>query len=216
MRLFNKNSGKSPDAGALLRDLAVNVLTYAESREERSFIVTGLSSGCGKTTVALGLAEAMTAFGKRVLLVESSPGRSVLAGKLGLGKGRGISEYLSGSGKPLSGLIEEHKKNFFILTDGREQDQLFSLKKTEELYDKCKSDFDIVLLDSINISSQAFHLPSSIKSLILVVNGESDSSGLLASSLASIEDRGAIVAGLVLNRHRQYIPDCLMRLLRLN
>ncbi len=214
MGLFSKRHEQTPNRDAAIRDLAVHLLTYAEREDERSFVVTGLSSGCGKTTVSLGLARAMAAFGKRVLLIESSPGRSAMREKFGLGQGRGISEYLCG--KPLAELVSEQEKNFFILTDGREQDQLFSMKKTEELYGRCKDDFDIVLLDSMNISSPAFQFFPSMNALILVVNGESDGQDILASSLKSVEDRGARVAGLILNRQRQYVPECLMQALRLN
>jgi len=212
--LLSKITDKTSDTGAAVRDLAINVLNYGQSNDESSFVVTGLSRGCGKTTVSIGLAKAMAVFGKRVLLVESSNGTSVLASRLGLSQGRGISEYLRG--KPLEKLTEKYEKNVFVLTDGREEDQLFNMKKTEELFSKCKSDFDIVLMDSINIASPAFHILPSMKTLLLVVDGESDGSHVLASSMRLVEDRGASLAGLILNRRRQYIPHSLMRFLKLN
>ncbi len=204
---------KQQDMGAAARDLAINLLTHAERSGQRAYLVTGVSSGCGTTFVSIELARAMAAFGKRVLLAEASPGRSVLAQRLGLARGNGVSEYLLG--KPLDGLIEERGKNLFILTDGRRDDQLFSIKETEELYGKSKGEFDIVLMDSVNVSSPAFHIPSSMDGVILVVNGESDGHEALASSIKEVEDTGARVAGLILNRQRQFIPDCLMQVLGL-
>ncbi len=214
MGLLSKISDKTSFTGAAVRDLAINVLNYAQSNDESSFVVTGVSAGCGKTTLAIGLARAMAVFGKRVLLVESSPGTSVLAARLGLGKCRGISEYLRG--KPLEKLTEECGKNVFVLTDGRDEDQLFNKKKTEELFKKCKSDFDIVLLDSIDATSPAFHILPSMKTLLLVVDGDADGSESINSSLSLLEDRGASIAGLILNRKRQYIPQSLMQFLKLN
>jgi MinD-like ATPase involved in chromosome partitioning or flagellar assembly len=214
MGLLEKLQGKAPDMGRALRDLAINLLTHGAKSGEKAYVVTGVSTGCGKTSVSIGLARTIAGLGSRVLLVESSPGPSVLSERLGLGRASGVSEYLGG--RPLGELIVEKEKNFYALSDGRRYDQLFSVKEMEELYAACKEDHDIVLVDSVNLTSPAFQIYPSMDGVILVVNGESDRQEKIISSIRDLQESGAHVAGLILNRHRQFIPDCLMQALGLD
>jgi len=214
MGLLEKLQGKTPDMGLALRDLAINLLSHGARSGEKAYILTGVSRGCGKTSVSIGLARTIAGLGSRVLLVESSPGPSVLAERLGLGSASGVSEYLGG--KPLDDLIVEKEKNFYALSDGRRYDQLFSVKEMEGLYAACKDAYDVVLVDSVNLASPAFQIHPPMDGVILVVSGESDRQENIISSIRDLQESGADVAGLILNRHRQFIPDCLMQALGLD
>ncbi len=214
MGLLEKLQGKRPEMGPALRELAINLLSHGARSSQKAFIVTGVSAGCGKTSVSIGLARTIAGLGSRVLLTESCPGPSVLAERLGLGNAAGVSEYLGG--RPLGELAAEKERNLFVLADGRRYDQLFAVKEMEELYARCREEYDIVLVDSVSLTSAAFQTHPSLDGVILVVDGESDRQETIRSAISDLQESGAQVAGLILNRHRQYIPDCLMQALGLD
>ncbi len=78
-------------------------LHYLNTDEElRSVVVTSTGVGDGKSTVSLNLAKADAIVGKKVLLVEADIRRPQLAGLLGLGKGEGLTTFLSDQTKSLA------------------------------------------------------------------------------------------------------------------
>lgn len=59
-----------------------------------------LATGPAKSDVALGLAAAASAEGRRVVLLEADLAAPALAGRLGLAAGPGLREYLLGEAEP--------------------------------------------------------------------------------------------------------------------
>lgn len=79
-----------------MRMLRAKLRYFNVDRELRVLLLASAVSGEGKSTVALGLAQAAASMGERVLIVEADLRRPSLAGWMGLKATPGLSEALAG------------------------------------------------------------------------------------------------------------------------
>jgi capsular exopolysaccharide synthesis family protein len=81
---------------ARLREIGWGMLTSTDERTSNSLLLTSLTGGEGKTTVALHLAQASADAGYRVLLIEADLRRPALSTALGYEGERGLAQFLTG------------------------------------------------------------------------------------------------------------------------
>ena len=134
------------------RALAASVEFSRNSKPVTVIHVTSALAGEGKSTTAANLAVAFAETGTRVAVVDSDLRRPSLPGLFGIEPGIGLAGVLAGTTtlddalQPADGL-----DNLQLLPPGRlpsNPTRLLYARRTEELFDQLRAQFDVVVIDS--------------------------------------------------------------------
>lgn len=179
---------------------------------ERSFRCVGIVSatgGEGKSTISLGLAQAMAQEpNKRILLVEADLRKSVIEGYLGLPRTAGLAEWLQGSERTVH-VRRVVPQGFDLLSAGHatgEHPELLGSSRMTELLEAARHHFDFVVVDCPPLVpvADSVVLQDLLDGFLFVVRARHSPRETLLKALSHLKpDR---VQGLVFNDHREIIP----------
>lgn len=141
-----------------------------------SLAIMGISGQERQTTVALYLALAAAATGKRVLLVDANLHQPSLHQALGIPNVTGLGELLQGT-MPLphwSSLLANSTEGLWVLTAGQAQQEpmaLFSSYRWFDFLDSTKETFDFVIVDipAILAAADTYRVLTALERALLVV-----------------------------------------------
>jgi polysaccharide biosynthesis transport protein len=172
----------------------------------RSLLITSMSNGEGKSTIAANLAQAFAASEERVLLIDADLRRGRLAevfptnGKL---EPKGLSQYLKGDSPLIEAIHKTQIPNLFLIPSGlhtHNSSQLLGSNKMECLLQGVLPHFDRVILDGPPFGSDALILGKQVDGLILMATlgkTERESLRVFRRSLRNVR---ANLLGVVVNR----------------
>ncbi len=151
----NKN-GKSPSYRAIplfeaFRSLYANVRLLSLDTPIRSLVISSVSPGEGKSTVAAFLAQAAAALGQRVLLVDADLRQPQLHEYLNLENTSGLTDIVSGSAS-LPEVVQRSplEPNLFVLTAGAippDPTRSLSSRKMKQLTEQVQNNYDLIIYD---------------------------------------------------------------------
>ncbi|MFQ4147855.1 AAA family ATPase [Arthrobacter sp. LAPM80] len=193
-------SGLNGDA---FRRLADHVLNSRPGGHVSSAVITSLHLGQGKTTVALGLAAALSERGIRVLIIDGDLRRSGASEGCGFGGHLGLADVLSGSCTVREAIVPW--QGFDVLPAGSpctEPGPIFTSGTMEELFEQVLSDYDFVLSDSAAIEPVAdtFPLTRLTDGAIVVVPPNAVTAEEVLAAVASVDAVNGKVLGFVFNK----------------
>ncbi len=173
----------------------------------RLLLITSAAPGEGKTTVSLHLARALAFAGRRVLLVDADLRQSRLTVLLKPAALPGLTDYLGGRAEARAVVHATDVPNLFLLPagpGGTQADELLDAAATDRLLMAAAATFDFVIVDSPPLlgSADAAALAPHCHGILLVAAEGVSSMGQLIEARELLEQRGAHLVGLVLNRSR--------------
>ena len=134
-----------------VRQIRTNLRFVDVDNPHKVVVVTSAIAGEGKTTTAANLAVALSATGERVLVVEADLRRPTLSALFGLDNSVGLTNVLAGQ-LPLERAVQSWNGGAVdILPSGRNApnpSELLSSAAMRALLDRCRSGYDVVLVDS--------------------------------------------------------------------
>ena len=172
----------------------------------KKIVVTSAVSGEGKTTLSVNLAItlAQNLEDKRVLLIDADMRRPRVAATLELDpKTRGLSEYLAGlDGDPNFEYLSDYK--LMVLTAGGPNvnpTKLIGSDRMVKLLSACEDSFDYVIIDTppVTVVTDAILFNSSASGYVIATRSEYSNINKLSECIASLEQVGAEIFGIVLS-----------------
>ncbi len=186
--------------------LRTALLYASQNKQKNVLLITSANPREGKSTVAVNLANILSAGGDRVLLMDCDLRRPSLHRKLHQkdSPSRGITHYMANRDSRLEDHLVAKNPSLWLFFAGPvppNPPELFSMKRFEELVERVRKDYDWVILDSPPcLSITDAQILAILADLVIVVaRYKSTQKPLLERALVSLERVKAQVAGVVLN-----------------
>jgi polysaccharide biosynthesis transport protein len=192
------------------RRLRTNLQFIDVADQPKTIVVTSSISGEGKTTTAINLAITMADAGSRVALVDADLRRPSIAEYMGLEGEVGLTTVLIGQAKLQDAVQSWGNGSLHVLPSGQvppNPSELLGSRPMATLLEQLSSQYDIVLIDTpplLPVTDAAILAKISGGALVIAAAGNVHRQQL-ADGLGALQDVGARVLGVVLNRlaHKQ-------------
>jgi len=185
--------------------LAAHLTTLTTRGKGASVIVTSASPGAGKTTVAAGLAIALAATGKEVVLIEGDVLHPDLHTLFGLSRTPGLTDVLADSSKLESALVPTPFADLHVLPGGSPRPGSSFNAEDLELLIQGLSQHAFVVVDAPTAlgSAESALLAGRTQFALLVVDLRRDSRSAAAAAVAALSGVGGNPIGCVTNAPRE-------------
>ncbi len=135
----------------MLRSIRTRIEFIAQRKTNISITVTSTESGDGKTFLCTNLACLYSLSGKRVILVDLDIRKPNVHEKLGLGTGKGLTNYMIGECALEDTIISNETLGFDVMLAGTippNPGELMHSDKLTEVIEKLKQQYDFVIIDT--------------------------------------------------------------------
>jgi non-specific protein-tyrosine kinase len=198
--LQNPRDGTSEAFRALRTNLAFSAL----DRQLRTLVITSVSPGEGKSTVAANLAVVMAQSGKRVILIDADLRRPSVHKLFGLSNIAGFTDLLLTRDTGLSGLQATVVPNLRVLTSGPlppNPAELLTSEAALPLIEALKEQSDLVIFDTppMGALTDAVVLSARTDGTMLVVRAGTTRPPVVSKALETLRKVGGHPLGVVLN-----------------
>lgn len=180
--------------------------TEKEMREQnmKVLLVSSATPGEGKTTVAINLASALAAKGRRVLLVDCDLRNPSIAAGFGLENGTGLVEYLKGEVPYQEILRQWENGSLYLVLAGQpsnDASELLAKPECRSFMDACRKAFDYVILDTppAALLADASELAVLADGALLTVRQNYASRAQIMEGAQILSDSRLPIIGCVLN-----------------
>jgi capsular exopolysaccharide synthesis family protein len=148
----------------MFRLLRTNLLFVLNTPEKKVINIVSSVGGEGKTFICINLGMSLAMLNKKVLIIGLDVRKPRLGEYIGIDNHTGITLYLLGK-NTFEGLIRPSgiNPNLSVITAGPvppNPNEMMALPQLDELIEKCKADFDYIILDTapMGIVSDSFAL----------------------------------------------------------
>ena len=194
--------------GEAYRQLRTLILLSTAGHAPKSLLITSSLPSEGKTTTATNTAISLAQTGAKVLIIDADMRRPRLHSVFGIENGGGLSSVLSSDleDEEILGFVRhDEKTNLNLLTSGPvppNPAELIGSEQMARLLKTLQNHFTHVVVDSPPIASftDGVLIASMVDGVILVVNAGKSSRQVVKRSRQLLQDIGARVLGVVLNK----------------
>ncbi|HLE63991.1 MAG TPA: polysaccharide biosynthesis tyrosine autokinase, partial [Pyrinomonadaceae bacterium] len=207
-------NNRSPISEAY-RQLRTSVLLSSAGRAPRTILVTSSTPAEGKTTTAVNTAISLAQTGESVVIIDADMRRPRLHSIFNLPNTKGLSHILSkdtGEAEMLGSVETESSSGLHVIPAGMAPPnpaELLGSHQMRRLIVTLESKFKYVVIDSPPVASftDGVLLSTMADGVLLVVHGGKTSREIAKRARQHLQDVGARIFGVVLNRVDTHSAD---------
>lgn len=187
------------------RTLRTSILLSRAGEPPRIILFTSGTHGEGKTSTTLNTAVVFAQMGVKVLVIDADLRRPRCHKALGVERGLGLTELLTGQREAPEVIIPTGVENVSFLSSGSSPPnpaELLGSKKMRESLAFLREQYDYILIDSPPVIpvSDAVLLSTMVEGVVFVVGGQQTPKHVVREAQARLGYARAKVLGVVLNR----------------
>jgi polysaccharide biosynthesis transport protein len=191
-----------------IRTLRNTILLSDFEHRLRSIVITSAEPGEGKTTLAVHLAVANAARGKKTLLVDCDLRRPSVHAKFGINQNEGLSNVLTGELVWKDVVLPiEGRPNLDILPAGPGSHRAADLigPRLSELLDEFAKEYVLVVMDSPPLLgfAECLQMASAADGVLIISRAGETKRKTVATVVSTLQRIRANIVGVVLNRVTQ-------------
>jgi capsular exopolysaccharide synthesis family protein len=198
-------------------DIKTKLLTRYANESLKVILLTGPAHGTGTTTIALTLAKDIVSNSrKKVLLVDANLRTPILHKIFKIKPSVGISDLLSENGGTSFNFFKVGPGKLYLFPAGLSRNQkngYFESQRFDQFLNHARKLFDYVIIDSAPVTrfQDSQSICSKVDGVIVVLSQGRTRRQVAIRIKQELEEAGARILGVVLNRRKYHIPDWLYK-----
>ena len=198
-------------------NIKTRLLTRYPGEDIKSIMFTSTTHGGGSTTTAISFAKALAIYSRvKVLLIDGNLRTPHLQEVFGIKQDRGLSDLLADENSNALKVIKIGRSYLYVLACGQNDHgpiSLFDSQRFDWFLRKVGRQFDFIIFDAAPITTfpETRLLGEKVDGVILVIRSGKIRQQVAIRAQKELEEAGARVLGVVLNRRKYHIPDWLYK-----
>ena len=198
------------------QEVKIKLITRFPEESIKTILFTGTAHGDGTSTTAVSFATTLARDCRlNVLLMDVNLRCPSLHDVFNIEPNHGLSTLLTGKEKPPFFKKVGDGELFVIPSGGKHSGPLtlFESKRFDKTLKMMREKFDYVILDAppVNSYSEPRVIGTKVDGVILVIESGKTRKQVAIRAKQELEDAGAKLLGVILNRRKHYIPEWIYR-----
>ena len=179
----------------------------------RTIVFTGTAHGAGCTTTAAGFANTMAQYCRlNVVLIDANIRSPRLHEVFSFEYNQGLTDLLTNEEVKISLFKKRGHGNLYLIPCGKNAflpQAIFESTRFVKVLKQMREKFDYVILNAppVNSYAETKIIGKKVDGVVLVIESGKTRKQVAIKAKQELENAGAKVLGVILNRRKQYIPD---------
>ena len=197
--------------------LRVNLKARNIGKPIQMILFSGTTHGNGTSTTAINFASTLARNRlKKVLLIESNMRTPGIHTAFNIDQQYGLTDIMSNGNKPDIFIKKTSSENLFVVTAGSRSTEIVSLFDSDHFnhfLESVREAFDYIILDGppTTLFSETRVICNRVDGVVLVLEAGKTRDQVALRAKNELEEAGANILGVVLNKRKHYIPEWLYK-----